>query len=107
MTQPKLKLAQLDLLAQAATFDVVWLRDSCPSPKYHATISNTHRQCVARWHRNVQPLADSGLLEIGDLTGGSYEITPRGLSVLEAHGYSKDSRGMYLKRGSKPPKWSW
>ena len=97
--------ADLNVLAQAASFGDISVDDLAPSARTTARVSKTWRERVRAAGARLRNLADRGLLEEG--YGDRHTLTEAGRQVLVDAGYAPTATGTWIKPGARRPSWSW
>ena len=97
--------ADLNVLAQAASFGDISVGDLAPSARTTARVSKTWRERVRAAGARLRSLADRGLLEEG--YGEKYNLTEAGRQVLVDAGYAPTATGTWITPGARRPSWSW
>jgi hypothetical protein len=97
--------ADLNVLAQAASFGDISVEDLAPSPRTTARVSKTWRERTRAAAERLRSLADRGLLEEG--YGDKHTLTEAGRQVLVDAGYAPTASGTWINPGARRPSWSW
>ena len=97
--------ADLNVLAQAASFGDISVDDLAPSARTTARVSKTWRERTRAAGARLRGLAERGLLEEG--YGDKYTLTETGRQVLVDAGYAPTATGTWIKPGARRPSWSW
>ena len=97
--------ADLNVLAQAASFGDISVDDLAPSARTTARVSKTWRERTRAAGARLCSLADRGLLEEG--YGDRCTLTEAGRQVLVDAGYAPTVTGTWIKPGARRPSWSW
>lgn len=97
--------ADLNVLAQAASFGNVSVDDLAPSARTTANVSKSWLKRTRAANARLRSLAERGLLE--EEYGAKYVITEAGRQALVDAGYAPDAVGRWLKPGARRPSWSW
>ena len=98
--------ADLNVLAQAASFGNVSLNDLAPQARAASRLSKTYLTRVRAAGARVRGLFERGLLDAGGTYGEKYEITAAGRQALVDAGYAANAAGEWLKAGGRKPGWS-
>lgn len=96
--------ADLNVLAQAASFGDVSVSDLAPEARKATSISKTYFKRARAAVVRLRDLASRGLLE--DQYGEKYEVTAAGRQALIDAGYAPNAGGEWLKPGARRPSWS-
>lgn len=99
--------ADLNVLAQAASYGDVSVTDLAPSPRTVARVSKTLIKRTRAAQARLRSLAGRGLLVEAGTYGDKYAPSEAGRRALVDAGYSPNAAGEWLKAGARKPSWSW
>lgn len=97
--------ADLNVLAQAATFGDVSVNDLAPQARTASRLSKTYLKRVRAAGARVRGLVERGLLEAGGTYGEKYTVTATGQQALINAGYATNAAGEWIKAGARRPGW--
>jgi hypothetical protein len=99
--------ADLNVLAQAASFGNVSVGDLAPSARTTANVTKTWLKRTRAASARLRDLADRGLLAEAGTYGEKYVLTEAGRQALVDAGYAPTATGTWIKPGARRPSWSW
>lgn len=96
--------ADLNVLAQAASFGDISVFTLVPPARTVATVSKTYREKCHHARERLISLVTAGMLVEG--YAERHTITEAGRAALLAAGYKRESNGLWLKLGARRPGWA-
>lgn len=96
--------ANLNILAQAASFGDISVFTLVPPARTVATVSKTYRKKCHRAQARLTGLVAAGMLVEG--YAERHTITDAGRVALLVAGYVRDEGGSWLKPGARRPGWA-